>query len=54
VELMAVMAKYSPFAEKAGMRKVSEQQITQNISEMSCVLEQLGFFRVWCGEIAYG
>jgi ABC-type ATPase with predicted acetyltransferase domain len=25
VELVAVMAKYSPFAEKAGMKKVVEQ-----------------------------
>jgi len=26
VEMIAVMAKYSPFAEKSGMRKITEQQ----------------------------
>ena len=31
VELIAVMAKYSPFAEKAGMQKVAEQQSVEGI-----------------------
>ena len=43
VELVAVMAKYSPFAEKAGMQKVAEQQSTEGISKVSKVLLELGF-----------
>ena len=35
VELIAVMAKYSPFAEKAGMRKVAEQQSVESVSKVS-------------------
>ena len=43
VELIAVMAKYSPFAEKAGMRRVAEQQSSESISKVSKVLLELGF-----------
>jgi ABC-type lipoprotein export system ATPase subunit len=43
VELIAVMAKYSPFAEKAGMKKIAEQQTTESISKVSKVLLELGF-----------
>jgi ABC-type ATPase with predicted acetyltransferase domain len=43
VELIAVMAKYSPFAEKAGMRKVVEQQSVESLSKVSSVLLELGF-----------
>ena len=43
VELIAVMAKYSWFAEKAGMQKVAEQQSTESISKVSMVLLELGF-----------
>jgi ABC-type ATPase with predicted acetyltransferase domain len=43
VELIAVMAKYSPFAEKAGMRKIAEQQSVKSISSVSKVLLELGF-----------
>jgi hypothetical protein len=43
VELIAVMAKYSPFAQKAGMRKVAEQQSVESVSKVSCVLLELGF-----------
>ena len=43
VELIAVMAKYTPFAEKAGMRKVAEQQSVESISKISSVLLDLGF-----------
>jgi hypothetical protein len=43
VELIAVMAKYSPFAEKAGMQKVAEQQSTESVSKVSKVLLELGF-----------
>jgi hypothetical protein len=30
--MIAVMAKYSPFAEKAGMQKIAEQQSMESIS----------------------
>jgi hypothetical protein len=43
VELIAVMAKYSPFAEKAGMQKITEQHTTENISKLSNTLSELGF-----------
>ena len=43
VELIAVMAKYSPFAEKAGMQKIAEQQSIESVSEVSKVLLELGF-----------
>jgi len=43
VELIAVMAKYSPFAEKAGMQKVAEQQSTESVSKVSKVLLELDF-----------
>ena len=37
------MAKYSPFAEKAGMKKIAEQQSSESISKVSKVLLELGF-----------
>jgi ABC-type lipoprotein export system ATPase subunit len=43
VELIAVMAKYSPFAEKAGMRKVAEQQKVEGIKRLNQTLSGLGF-----------
>jgi ABC-type transport system involved in cytochrome c biogenesis ATPase subunit/GNAT superfamily N-acetyltransferase len=43
VELIAVMAKYSPFAEKAGMHKVAEQQSVETVSKISKTLLDLGF-----------
>ena len=43
VELIAVMAKFSPFAQKAGMRKVAEQQSVETVSKVSRVLLELGF-----------
>ena len=43
VELIAVMAKYSPFAEKAGMRKIAVQQSVKSVSAVSNVLLELGF-----------
>jgi ABC-type transport system involved in cytochrome c biogenesis ATPase subunit len=43
VEIIAVMAKYSPFAEKAGMQKVAEQQSVQSVSIVSKALSGLGF-----------
>jgi len=43
VEMIAVMAKYSPFAEKAGMRKIAEQQTVKSVSDVSEALLELGF-----------
>ncbi|MCJ7634289.1 hypothetical protein MUP77_18105, partial [Candidatus Bathyarchaeota archaeon] len=43
VEMVAVMAKYNPFAEKAGMRKVFEQPISEDAVRMTEVLKQFGF-----------
>ena len=43
VELVAVMAKYSPFAEKAGMRRVAVQEPSKEIMRVARELEALGF-----------
>ena len=42
-ELIAVMAKYSPFAQKAGMRRVAVQQSVETVSKISKMLLELGF-----------
>jgi len=44
VELIAVMPKYSPFAEKAGMQKVIQQKFVESVSPVSNVLLYLGFY----------
>jgi GNAT superfamily N-acetyltransferase len=43
VEMVAVMAKYNPFAEKAGMQKIIEQPPSKEASQVSEVLSRLGF-----------
>jgi len=43
VEMIAVMAKYNPFAEKAGMKKVSEQKPSEEALRIADVLSGLGF-----------
>jgi GNAT superfamily N-acetyltransferase len=43
VEMPAVMAKYNPFAEKAGMRKISEQPPPKEALKIAETLGQLGF-----------
>jgi ABC-type ATPase with predicted acetyltransferase domain len=43
VEMIAVMAKYSPFAEKAGMQKIAEQQVVESVSVVAKALSDLGF-----------
>jgi GNAT superfamily N-acetyltransferase len=43
VELIAVMAKYSPFAEKAGMKKVAVQEPSADILKTAEILRGLGF-----------
>jgi hypothetical protein len=43
VEMVAVMAKYNPFAEKAGMRRIAEQQPTEGVLRISELLSDFGF-----------
>jgi ABC-type lipoprotein export system ATPase subunit/GNAT superfamily N-acetyltransferase len=43
VEMPAVMAKYNPFAEKAGMRKIAEQPPPKEALAVAEILRQLGF-----------
>ncbi len=43
VEMIAVMAKYNPFAEKAGMQKVLEQKPADEAKRLAEALSQLGF-----------
>ncbi len=43
VEMIAVMAKYSPFAEKAGMQKVAEQESVKGVRRLNEALIQLEF-----------
>jgi GNAT superfamily N-acetyltransferase len=43
VEMPAVMAKYNPFAEKAGMRKIAEQPPPKEALKIAETLSQLGF-----------
>jgi ABC-type lipoprotein export system ATPase subunit/GNAT superfamily N-acetyltransferase len=53
VELIAVMAKYSPFAEKAGMQKVVEHHSVESVSKISEVLLDLGFDLQLMGSVRY-
>jgi ABC-type lipoprotein export system ATPase subunit/GNAT superfamily N-acetyltransferase len=43
VEMPAVMAKYNPFAEKAGMQKIAEQPPPKEALKITETLQQLGF-----------
>lgn len=43
VEMSAVMGKYNPFAEKAGMKKVAEQGASEQAAKILRVLGELGF-----------
>ncbi len=43
IELVAVMAKYSPFAQKAGMQKVIEQQSVESVKSLTQTLLKLDF-----------
>ena len=53
VEMIAVMAKYNPFAEKAGMQKIAEQQSVESVSAVSKVLFELGFDLQFLGSERY-
>jgi GNAT superfamily N-acetyltransferase len=43
VEMVAVMAKYNPFAEKAGMQKVAVQTPSKEAVKIRDLLEEVGF-----------
>jgi hypothetical protein len=43
VEMIAVMAKYNPFAEKAGMKKVLEQKPSEEARRVADMLSGLSF-----------
>jgi len=43
VEMIAVMAKYNPFAEKAGMRRIAESTPSRHASNSIARLRSLGF-----------
>ena len=43
VEMIAVMARYNPFAERAGMKKICESKPDKSILEAVAELEKLGF-----------
>ena len=43
VEMPAVMAKYNPFAEKAGMQKITEQHPPKEALAIAEILQKLGF-----------
>jgi ABC-type transport system involved in cytochrome c biogenesis ATPase subunit len=43
VETVAVMAKYNPFFERAGMQKIAESQPSKHVTEALGKLEKLGF-----------
>ena len=43
VEMPAIMAKYNPFAEKAGMQKIIEQPPPKEAIKIAKILQPLGF-----------
>lgn len=43
IEMIAVMAKYNPFAEKAGMNRVLEQKPSEEALRIADVISSLGF-----------
>ena len=43
VETLAVMAKYNPFFEKAGMQKIAESKTNKHLLEAIEKLHKLGF-----------
>jgi hypothetical protein len=53
VETLAVMAKYNPFFEKAGMEKIMESKPNPNVLNAIEELRQLGFNPVMLGSINY-
>ena len=53
VELIAVMAKYNPFAERAGMTKIAEQPPAKKALRIAEALCKLGFNVTFLGSKGY-
>ena len=53
VEMIAVMARYNPFAERAGMKKICESKPDKSILEAVAELEKLGFTRYLLAVLEY-
>jgi GNAT superfamily N-acetyltransferase len=53
VETIAVMARYNPFFEKAGMQKVAESKPNPNVLEAIEKLRRLGFNPIVLGSVNY-
>jgi GNAT superfamily N-acetyltransferase len=53
IETLAVMAKYNPFFEKAGMQKIAESKPNKNIQEAIEKLSALGFNPTMLGSTTY-
>ena len=53
VELIAVMAKYNPFAERAGMTKIAEQPPAKKALKIAETLRILGFNVTFLGSKRY-
>lgn len=53
VEMSAVMAKYNPFAEKAGMKKIAEQPPSKEALRIAEMLERIGFDIQLLGSTGY-
>ena len=53
VETSAVMAKYNPFAEKAGMRKIAEQPPPKEALKIAQILADLGYSNQLLGSEKY-
>ena len=53
VELIAVMAKYNPFGERAGMTKIAEQPPAKKALKIAETLHELGFNVTFLGSKRY-
>jgi hypothetical protein len=53
VELVAVMAKYNPFAEKAGMKRIALQVPPKGMLELAGILESVGLDRRLFGSVGH-
>jgi GNAT superfamily N-acetyltransferase len=53
VEMSAVMAKYNPFAEKAGMKRIAEQAPPKEATKIVELLRELGFNEQLLGSRTY-
>jgi len=53
VEMVAVMAKYNPFAEKAGMLRIAEQQPSEQCSRIAQAISDLHFDMKMLGSRRY-